>query len=169
MPKLDRLIQLIEDDFADSSVMVYCFHKDAQQAIADELRKIGKNPIILNGDNTDEERWEIQTKFNKGEYDVIITNIKKSLNLYGADVCIFYSCETNPSKIEQIGGRIDRNVDNKIKTFILLLYVGTDEYKFFTNTVKQRAKDSRDLTIDAETAVDHFIKSMIECETGDVA
>lgn len=160
VPKLDRLVSLVQNDFAGSKIMVYCFHVEAQHAIADELTKIGRNPVILNGENTDEERWAIQTDFNKGHYDVIITNIQKSLNLYGGDVCIFYSAITNPSRMEQVRGRIDRNVDDKIKTFVLLLYKGTDEYRFFMNVVKQRAKDSRDLTIDAKSAVDYFIDSM---------
>lgn len=164
VPKLDRLCELIENEFANDSVMVYCFHLAAQQTIADELTKIGRKPIILNGSCTDEARLAAQQGFNDGTYDVIVTNIKKSLNLYGGDVCIFYSMETNPSKAFQIASRIDRNVDDKIKTFVALLYKGTDEYKFFTTTVKQRAKDARDLTIDAKTTVDFFFESMMEEE-----
>lgn len=169
VPKLNRLCELIENDFSQESVMVYCFHLAAQQTIADELAKIGRKPVILNGSITDAtERYRIQQAFNNGEYDVIITNIKKSLNLYGGDVCIFYSMETNPSKSFQIASRIDRNVDDKIKTFVMLLYKGTDEYKFFTTTVKQRAKDARDLTIDAKTTVDFFFESMMEDEINEI-
>lgn len=164
VPKIERLCQLVENDFKDSSVMVYCFHNEAQEAIANELRKIGRNPVVLNGSNTDSERWEIQTKFNNGEYDVIITNIMKSLNLFGGDVCIFYSNSLTPSKMFQVAGRVDRNVDDKIKTFILLIYKGTDEYKHFMEVTKQRAKDSRELTIDAKTTVDYFIESMMDEE-----
>ena len=164
VPKLERLCELVEKEFSESSIMVYCFHLDAQQKILEALKCIGRNPVILNGACKDSERFQIQNDFNNGKYDVIITNIKKSLNLYGGDVCIFYSVDTNPSKMEQIHGRIDRNVDESIKTFILLLYKGTDEYRFFMDVVKQRAKDARDLTIDAKTTVDHFIESMIEDE-----
>lgn len=164
VPKLDRLCSLVENEFADDKIMVYCFHLEAQGVIAEELRKIGRKPVILNGSCSDEDRYAAQQGFNNGDYDVIVTNIKKSLNLYGGDVCIFYSMETNPSKAFQIASRIDRNVDDKIKTFIMLLYKGTDEYKFFTTTVKQRAKDARDLTIDAKTTVDYFFESMMEDE-----
>lgn len=170
VPKLNRLCELIENDFHDSSVMIYCFHIEAQNAIANELAKIGRKPVVLNGKITDaDERYKIQQAFNNGEYDVIITNIKKSLNLYGGDVCIFYSMETNPSKSFQIASRIDRNVDDKIKTFVMLLYKGTDEYNFFTTTVKQRAKDARDLTIDAKTTVDFFFESMMEDEANELS
>jgi hypothetical protein len=165
VPKLDRLCDLVENDFSDSSIMVYCFHLEAQKVIADELAKIGRKPVILNGSITDSnERYKIQQDFNNGVYDVIITNIKKSLNLYGGDVCIFYSMETNIAKMEQIRARVDRNVDDKIKTFVMLLYKGTDEYSFFCNKVLQRAKDSRSLTIDAKTAADYFMQAMEDSE-----
>lgn len=162
VPKLDRVMQLIETEFTDSSIMVYCFHTEAQEAIAKECRDIGRKPIILNGQCKDDERFEVQRGFNEGKYDIIITNIKKSLNLYGGDVCIFYSMEGNPARMEQIRGRIDRNRDDSIKTFVLMLYKGTDEYNLFMNVAKQRSLDARSLTVDAESAVDFFIDSMKE-------
>ncbi|MBR1453258.1 MAG: hypothetical protein IJ593_01230 [Lachnospiraceae bacterium] len=164
VPKLDRMLQLIENEFNDQSIMIYVFHNDAQEKIKEELEKIGRKPVVLNGACKDADREAAVNGFNSGKYDVIITNIKKSLNLHRGDVCIFYSVLTNPSAVFQTAGRIDRNVDDRVKTYILLLYKGTDEYNFFTNTVKQRAKDARDLTIDAKTTVDYFIESMIEDE-----
>lgn len=160
VPKLERLCSIIENEFSNDQVMVYCFHLEAQKAIAEELRKMGRRPIVLNGSCTDEERFAAQQGFNKGTYDVIVTNIKKSLNLNAGMACIFYSMETNIAKMEQIRGRIDRHTDDKIKTFIMLLYNNTPEYKFFSEVVCKRAKDSRDLTIDAKTAADFFKEVM---------
>ena len=160
VPKLDRLISLIENEFDDSRIMIYCFYIQAQYAIAEELKKIGKRVAIINGSNTDQERWQIVSDFNRGNYDILVTNIKKSLNLFGGDVCIFYTVESNPSKMEQIRGRIDRNVDNKIKTFIMLVYQGTDEYKLLVEVVRQRARDARNLTIDSKSAIDYFMEAM---------
>lgn len=160
VPKLDRLVTLIQNEFQNEKVMVYCFHIEAQNKIKEELEEIGRKPVILNGETSDKERLKMIDSFNTGDTDVIITNIQKSLNLYAGDVCIFYSMLGNPSRMEQVRGRIDRSVDDKLKTFILLVYQHTDEYKFFVDVAKQRAKDSRDLTIDAKTAVDFFIESM---------
>lgn len=165
VPKLDRLCSLIENEFKDESVMVYCFHIEAQKAIAKELEAIGRKPIILNGQCTDAERMYAQDGINSGKFDVIVTNIKKSLNLNGANVCIFYSMETNIAKMEQIRGRIDRHTDDTIKTFVMLLYKNTDEYKFFSDVVLKRAKDARDLTIDAKTAADWFRDAIVDAET----
>lgn len=164
VPKIARVCSLLENDFADSSVMIYCFHIAAQKALKRELDARGRRCVILNGEDSskdkDANRAKIISDFNNGVYDTIITNIKKSLNLHGGDVCIFYSMSTTVSSMEQIRGRIDRNVDDRVKTFILLLYAGTDEYRFFTDTVKNRAKSARELTVDAETAIDYFIESM---------
>jgi len=109
--------------------MIYCFYLEAQKAIAKEMKVIGRNPVILNGETTDVDRLRVQSDFNNGTYDVIITNIKRSLNLHGGDACIFYTVESNPSKMFQIAGRIDRNVDDKVKTYIMLLYKETPEAK----------------------------------------
>ena len=160
VPKIDRLITLVENDFSEDNIMIYCFHNDAQYEIQKELIKIGRKPAVLNGKCSDDEKWDIQSKFNKGEYDVVITNIQKSLNLHGGDVCIFYSILPSSAKFVQTGGRIDRNIDDSVKTFVLMLYRGTDEYKYFADTVKQRAIDSRDLTIDSETIVDYLVNNL---------
>ncbi len=168
VPKIGRLCSLVENELQDSKIMIYCFHNEAQEAIADELRKIGRNPVVLNGKNTDDERLDIQNEFNHGKYDVIITNIMKSLNLFGGDACIFYSNSMTPSKMFQTAGRVDRNVDDKVKTFILLIYKGTDEYTHFMEVTKQRAQDSRELTINAKTTVDYFIESMKELEVAEL-
>lgn len=170
-PKLDRLCELVENDFAGQQIMVYCFHVNAQEALKRELEASGRKCVILNGQDKSKDKDINRVKtiadFNSGKYDVIITNIKKSLNLNAGDVCIFYEYSSTPASMEQIRGRIDRNTDDRIKTFVLLLYKGTDEYNLFVDTVKQRAKDGRDLTIDAETCIDYFINSMEENKKGE--
>ena len=160
IPKIDRLVSLVENEFTSEQIMIYCFHIEAQQVIKQELEKIGRKPVILNGETSDLDKLNIITEFNIGKKDILITNIQKSLNIYNGDVCIFYSMVGNPARMEQIRGRIDRSVDDKIKTYVLLLYKGTGEYNFFVNKAKQRSKDSRDLTIDSKTAVDMFIQAM---------
>lgn len=166
-PKLDMLCDIIDKQLQGQLVMIYCFHIGAQYTIKEELEKIGRKPVILNGQDTSAHkvtnRIKIVEGFNSGEYDVIITNIMKSLNLYNGDACILYSIIGNPSKQTQILGRIDRNVDNKKKTFILLLYRHTAEEELYKNVVSQREMDSRSLTIDAKGAVSRFME-VIESE-----
>jgi SWF/SNF family helicase len=162
VPKIARLIEIIENEFNDSKVMIYVFHRKAQEVIKNELEKIGRKPLILNGETEQVDKFKIQSEFNEGDCDVLITNIKKSLNLQGGDACIFYSLITNPASLFQAAGRIDRNVDDRIKTFILLLYEGTQEYDYFKDVVAKRSQYSKELTIDAKTAVDYFIECLEE-------
>lgn len=157
VPKLDRLINIVENELNDCKIMIYCFHIEAQHVIKRELEAIGKKVMLLNGETKD--RKEVIDSFNVGDTDVIITNIKKSLNLYNGDACIFYSQEVNPSNMFQISGRIDRNVDDKVKTYIMLVYKGTPEYDYLTSVVAKRGRDARELTIDAKTTIDYFMEA----------
>ncbi|GHU92831.1 hypothetical protein FACS1894208_00830 [Clostridia bacterium] len=153
VPKLQRLVDLITEDFEGQSVMVYAWHLEIQDTIKRILAGRGRKVAVLNGSTGN--RDEIRDGFNEGLYDVLVTNIKRSLNLHGGDVCIFYSVETNPASIEQLAGRIDRNVDSASKTFVLLAYEG-EEANFFIDTVAQRTADSRDLTSVASETVLKF-------------
>lgn len=164
VPKLARLVDLLTVDYSGQPAMVYCFHIKAQWAIKEELEKAGRKPVVLNGSTPKEVRHDIQEDFNSGKYDVIITNIQKSLNLSSGKVCIIYSQIGNPAKMEQVRGRIDRNVDDEQREFVLMLYRNTGESDFFMQKAAQRAKDARELTIDAKTAVDYFMESLKEEE-----
>lgn len=158
VPKLEKLIELCRQ-YKGKKIMIYVFHKDAQAVISDTLEAMGRKCVILNGDiQKTADRQEIIDGFNGDEYNVIITNIKRSLNLYDGDVCILYSVESNPAKLEQIRGRIERNVDQKIKTYIMLIYKGTPEYSLFKDKLIARGESSRKLTTGAKTAVDYFVE-----------
>ena len=160
VPKIARLVSLMENEFNELPTMIYCFHLEAQRAIYDELKKIGRKPVIRNGELSEKEKNEARIGFNNGTYDVIILNTKKSLNLNTGKVCIFYSVDPNPAGMFQTANRIDRKVNDDIKTFVLLLYKDTQEYNYFRNVVAQRAKNSRALTIDTKTVVDYFFEDM---------
>lgn len=164
-PKLDRLCDLAENELDGMSFMVYCWHVQAQYFIKAELEKLGRRVTIINGEDpkgkdADMIKLDRMQKFNSGEYDVIITNIQRSLNLPGADAMILYSNTATVGKLEQIRGRIDRHVDDKVRTYIMLLYEGTSEFTLMTQTAKARGQASRELILDSETAIDYFMNSL---------
>ena len=166
VPKMDRVCKIVEEQYQESKVMIYCWNKEAQRTLAEELEKIGRKPAIIDGDTNNADVWLIQGEFNKsfedGGYDVLITNARRSLNLQGADVCIFYSIEATSEIYTQIAGRIDRSVDDKVRDFILLVYKNTPEYVYLTGKVKDRAKDSRDLVLDAKGAIDYLLEDLLK-------
>lgn len=162
VPKLERLERLVAEDYEGESVMVYVWHIEAQEQIKKMLEGIGRKVAILNGETVD--RDKVREDFNSGKYDVIITNAKRSLNLHSAGVCIFYSMETNPAAVEQIAARIDRNIDDKTKSFVLLVYEG-EEAEFFKETVRQRAEDGMDLADTLSETVLNFGKILLASES----
>lgn len=164
VPKLQRLISLCLSDFRNSKILIYCFHVNAQMTIANILRAAGKNVEIINGNTKDKDKVKIQESFNHGDTDILITNAKRSLNLYGGEVCIMYSLEAVPAKMEQIRGRMDRHVDDKKRYFVLMYYLFTFEYSLFFGTASSRNKASKELTVDYQSAVDLFLQA---AENGD--
>ena len=166
-PKLDRLCNLAETELSDMKFVVYCFHVEAQYKIKEELEKLGRKCTIINGQDPsgadrDMEKMRRMQAFNEGEYDVLITNAQKSLNLYGADAMILYSTTATVGRLEQIRGRIDRHVDDNQRLFIMLLYEGTGEFDLINEKARARGKYSRSLILDAETAIDYFLQSLNE-------
>lgn len=157
VPKLKYLIDLVAKNH-DKKIMIYCWHRQAQEFIQREVEKLGRTCAILNGAVNDvNERQGLVDGFNGEQYEVLITNIKKSLNLYDGDLCILYSVESNPAKLEQIRGRIERNVDQKVKKYIMIVYRGTGEFSLFADKLIERGKQARGLISDARMAVDYFI------------
>lgn len=162
IPKLKAIIDMIDREFRDKKVFVYCFNKEAQKKIKEGLEK--RNGIkceILNGDIVQDERQQVISNFNLGECQVLISNIQKAVNLFNGEVCIFYSLTLNPARMEQIKGRIDRNKDAnslKGKTYILLLYDDTWEVQDFKRIGVMRGEGSVALTkgYDVETIMLNF-------------
>lgn len=161
VPKLNRLIELVEE-YHDKKIMIYAFNTDSHNVIAEELTKIGRKPVIISGKVKKKDRFAIQKEFNTGNYDICISNIKKSINLNGAEVCILYDVDPSPAKVTQIVGRIDRGVDDKERTYIMMYYKDSPEEEYFINVIAERAKSSRDFTKDTKYAVDHFMDLWLE-------
>ena len=159
VPKMARLLELVQDNYEGQNLVIYVWHLEVQQDIKYMLERIGRKVAVMNGSTTDKDT--VREDFNEGKYDVLITNIKRSLNLHRGDVCIFYSVETNPAKVEQIACRIDRNVDDKAKHFVLLAYEG-EEADFFMHTVLSRSEDGEDLTDVLSETVIKFGELLIE-------
>jgi SNF2 family DNA or RNA helicase len=159
VPKLARLLELMHEDYASSQVIVYVWHIEMQVVIKQLLEQEGRKVAIMNGDTRD--RDSLRDGFNNGTFDILVTNIRRSLNLMAGDACIFYSVETNPGNMEQIAGRIDRYMDEKAKEFVLLAYEG-EEANFFMDTVRQRSIDSEEFTDVVSETVVRFGRVLLE-------
>lgn len=155
VPKLEYMLSLIQDKYKESSIYIYCFNKEAQWRISDGLAEIGITSRILNGETPTDERQELIRLFNGKQVQVLISNVKRSLDLAGGDICIYYTVPSNPASVEQVKGRIDRHIDNNPKQFIALVYKHTPEEALFNKSVK-RGEWSQSLLGTEKTAIDHL-------------
>lgn len=161
VPKLDFLLTMVETEYKEESIYIYCFNKDAQYELYRELSEVGINVKVLNGETISEERQQIIEQFNSGEIRVLISNIKRSLDLAGGDICIYYTVLGNPANVEQIKGRIDRHTDDRVKKFIALVYKGTVEEKLFNKSVL-RSEWAQELTNTEKTATNYLAEALEE-------
>jgi ERCC4-related helicase len=132
MPKLKGLYDLIERKWQAGvrHIVIYCYHTETQDIICSDLVKrfghLGVAPAILSGQTRAQDRQELVDAFNKGEVNVLITNICKSLNLSIGELCIFYSVVTNPSRLLQIASRINRDTSAKVREYVVMAYHGEE-------------------------------------------
>lgn len=129
----------------EGKILIYSHYINCQQGIGELLTKIGRKPVILNGQCSSKEREEIIKDFNVGVYDIIITNLARGIDLEKCDTCILYTLDPNPQNMVQTFGRLTREVDVIGKTLYFLISEGR-ERKLFESSSKVRATASMRFT-----------------------
>lgn len=126
--KLERLDQLLLDLARDENdpqakVLVFTEFRATQEMIADHLRDIGHEVVILNGEQPTEERVHVQEDF-AGRARILVSTEAggEGLNLQVAHLVVNYDLPWNPMRIEQRIGRVDRiGQTHPVRAFNLLL------------------------------------------------
>lgn len=159
VPKLRVLIDLFES-IADEKPVIYCFNREAQDYIRKHLQDLGYKIEIIRGGVSGEEREIILKKLREGELDGIITNIEKSLNIYGSNAEIFYTIPNNPQIVYQIMGRIDRNNFDTQKSYHFLVYIDSPEMFNMVDLAFFREDNSNKFTGNEEEVFKQLIKQL---------
>lgn len=150
-PKLAVLLKILESVCVKkkNQALVYCRFVEAQEQMAQILRdRLGLKVVVLNGQPRSggaKMRAEIVNAFNQGEYDVLITNVLRGIDLKTCDNCILYTIDPNPQKMVQFEGRITREFDVIGKSLWLLVAMGREK-DFVEKTLKLRANASVSFT-----------------------
>lgn len=141
-PKAKALVELLDKiDVASGKALIYCRFLDCQDKIKELLEEHGYSCVILNGKTPSKKRAAIIDEFTSGLYDVMITNVQKSLDLNNCDNCIMYTIDPNPQKMVQFEGRITREFDIAYKSVWLLVSMGREK-KFVEETLRVRINAS---------------------------
>lgn len=122
-----------------SKSLIYCRFRECQTELLTILEKQGYSCVILNGGTKGKNRDTIVDDYNSGKYDILITNVKRGLDLNICENTILYSIDPNPQKSVQVEGRMTRDFDIIGKSLYMLPTAGR-EYKFVNETLKARAE-----------------------------
>lgn len=151
-PKLEMLMRIIERGGKEERYIIYSNYIESQEVIKRELEKEGYSVVILNGQKKAKERTEIIEDYNKGKYNIIVTNVKKGVDLKNCNVCILYTIDPNPQKMVQVEGRITRGFDIKEKKLYLLVSEGREK-KFVEKVLGTRVSASQEFTKSGKSMV----------------
>jgi len=158
-PKLDALYYLLENEIdVNSQVLIYCRFIEAQEALKEHLESMGFRVGLLNGRSSLSERDKVVKDFNEGNFEILITNVLRGLDLRYCDNCILYTIDPNPQKMVQFEGRITRDLDIKYKNVYMLVSMGREK-DFVENELKLRVKMSKEVVNQGNSMV---IQSILE-------
>lgn len=129
LPKLQVVKDLFKYRIGQDKALIYAHSVEAQNILVQFLAGLGIKALTINGeDNTPKKKATKLEEFHSGGFRVIVTNLKKGLNLGFINHLIFYSFTGNSGITNQIEGRIVRSQDIHDKHLYLLL-ARREEYK----------------------------------------
>lgn len=151
--------KLVDGDLSDEKVVVFINFKNGVRALQNRLERRGVGFTTIWGElKTNAQRFEAQQEFwNDPNCRVLIgtTSIEQSLNLQVARHLINVDMIMNPSRMEQLAGRIRRDGSKYSSVYVHnLLTVGTQEERYLPALEREQALidfiwDSRSELFDA--------------------
>lgn len=143
--KLDWVEEkLVDGDLSDEKVVVFVQFKNGVRALQKRLQDNGVQYATIWGETKgNAERFSMQQRFwNDPECKVLIgtTSIEQSLNLQIARHLINVDTIMNPSRMEQLAGRIRRDGSSYSTVYVHnLLTVGTQEERYLPALQREQA------------------------------
>lgn len=174
VPKLAELVDLVQAIYAERPV-IYVYNTEAQKAISTELKKLNLRVAIISGQLdgeyeetnsedkftvSEKDRLQILDDFKDGYYDVLVTNIKKAVSIYGSNAMVFYDIPTNPQITYQVMGRIDRNNYKDDKSYYFMVYMNSPEMQNIAELACFREEHSSKFTGQYEDVYKQLIKQI---------
>lgn len=154
-----EILKKIRERNPEEKTFVYCNYVNCQAKLAEVLEENGFKAVILNGKTKAKEKVKILDDFNNNKiYDVIITNVKRGLDLNICSNCIMYTIDHNPQKMVQAEGRMTRDFDVCYKNLYMIVMEGR-EAKTLDTSLKERVSMADNLTVTGNSMVMDAIRS----------
>lgn len=145
--KLDAMTEIISDA-QPKQFVVFSEFKGTCRAAVERLRKLDLKAVTFTGDESSEERSQIERDFQAGDIDVVVGTIgamKEGITLTAADTVIFLERHWTPAINEQCEDRLHR-VGQQDKVTVIIL----------------EAEDTVDTSkVSATNAIKHMIVSAV--------
>ncbi len=136
-PKLDELMELIDEIDPLEQIVIWCSRTNAVNSIANKLDKAGITYVKYTGEETKDDKKEAETLIKERKASIFIGNIAAGgfgLNaLKDVNYMIWYCTDDSPEKIHQAQHRILRGESKQPKFAYTLLCQGTVEIKQFNS------------------------------------
>lgn len=165
--KLDWVEDKLTGDLSDEKVVVFINNRNNVRAMQARLDRQGIGYVTIWGENrSNTDRFNAQQKFwNDPDCKVLIgtTSIEQSLNLQIARHLINVDMIMNPSRMEQLAGRIRRDGSAYSSVYVHnLLTVATQEERYLPALEREQALidhiwDSRSELFDALSAMELLV------------
>lgn len=158
-PKLAALNYILNNEIKphENQCLIYCKLKDCQREMLEYVESWGYRVIIVNGETAQKKRTELIEGMNDGKYDVLITNVKESIDLTRCDNTVIYSIDPNPKALEQVEGRMTRDL-NVIGKRLFMLVAAGKEKRYVDKHLKDRVVASDSFTTASKSMVANALK-----------
>jgi SWI/SNF-related matrix-associated actin-dependent regulator 1 of chromatin subfamily A len=173
--KVEPAVELALDILQDSSkkVVLFCFHLDVAEMIADKLELSILRPDILSGKESQQDRDSMKSGFQEDDLHqaiVITTAGGEGIDLFRASDVIFVERMWNPGKEEQIEGRLHRIGQRSSVTAHYIIILNTIDERIENLINRKRAVNSGIIeSSDVEIVTLDIMKDWFREEVGNLA
>jgi SNF2 family DNA or RNA helicase len=151
----------IIDEAGDDKIIIFTQFKSMARILAREIEEAGyAKPLLLTGDNNQEERAKGIEDFKAGKYQVLIATeiFSYVMNLQFADVLINYDIPWNPARLNQRIDRIHRIGATRGKIIVNLIAEDIEQTVY---AVLQSKQDLFDQVVDGKAISDDSTRKEI--------
>lgn len=164
--KIDRFLSIVDESIKNGhKILVFTSFKSALKIAKDELKKIGIDSYVIEGNVSAKERMDRVNSFNndKDSPKVFLIMLKAGgtgLNLTSADIVIHLDLWWNPQAENQATDRAHRIGQKNVVNVIRLVSKGTIEEKVLE--LQEKKKELSDKLLDASSKDKNILSTLSE-------
>lgn len=126
-PKVMCVLDILKNKVQGEKCFIYCYFREAQEFLVSELEKAGYSVKTLLNTSAKESNAIIQDFRSRDDFQVLVSNTTKALDMQYVNHMILYSYPTESMVAVQVVGRMTREIDIENKSLYLISMEKEDE------------------------------------------